>query len=86
MTAKQIAQMIPAEYRKEILETKMVESAIPSDADPSMAYLAAIWKGYIAPAEDITCPLCLQRILKNYRELYPLLVDIEKSERLLHSA
>lgn len=83
MTAKQIAGLIPAEYRREMLETNAISSAMASGGDPTMQYLAVIWKKYIDPNEKLDCSLCLERILRNLRELQPLLVELERESRLL---
>jgi hypothetical protein len=83
MTARDIAARIPAPYRKEILELNMIQTAQPIVTDASMEYLASIWKTYIAPHENITCPLCLVRILDNYKGLVDILIDLEKQSRLL---
>lgn len=83
MTLKQIATMIPAEYRREILQTNMISQAIASNADTSMHYLGTIWKTYVSPDEDLGCGMCLERILNNYRQLQPILVEMEQESRLL---
>lgn len=85
MTAKDIAGRIPASYRKEILELNMIQTAQPITSDASMEYLATIWKTYLAPHENITCPLCLVRILNNYKEMLSIFIDIEKQSRLLEA-
>lgn len=85
MTVQQIAAMIPAEYRKEILLTNMIGRAVPVYADSSMFYLGTIWKNFVAPEESLECGLCLERILNNYRQLEPLLIELEKQNSLLHS-
>jgi hypothetical protein len=85
MTQRQIAQLIPAEYRKEILATNMISQAIASSGDSGMVYLSGIWKTYISPDENITCGLCLERILGNYRQLQPMLLELEKENNLLES-
>jgi hypothetical protein len=85
MTAKQIAQLIPAEYRKEILDTNVIGSAQPVTGDPSMTYLGVIWKNYVAPDEKLDCALCLERILGNFKNLLPDIVALEKDRQLLES-
>lgn len=87
MTVREIAGRIPAEYRKEILETNMISQATASQADPSMHYLLTIWENYVEPDEiiDMGCGLCKERILKNYRELQDVLVEIEKQSNLLNA-
>ncbi len=86
MTLRQIAARIPAEYRKEILQTNMISNATASNADASMSYLLTIWQNYVEPDEiiDIGCGLCKERILKNYRELQAILLDLEKESNLLN--
>lgn len=83
MTLRQIAEKIPAEYRKEILETNMISQGVASASDPSMSYLGIIWKNYVAPGEDLSCGLCLERILNNFRQLQPVLLEMEKESKLL---
>ncbi|MVT11372.1 hypothetical protein [Chitinophaga tropicalis] len=87
MTVREIAGRIPAEYRKEILETNMISQATANSADVSMHYLLTIWKNYVEPNEivDMGCGLCKERILKNYRELQPILVELEKQSNLLNA-
>lgn len=84
MTQRQVATMIPAEYRKEILLTNMISQAIAVASDPSMFYLATIWKNYISPDEELSCGQCLSRILGNYRSIQPDLVELEKEANLLN--
>lgn len=85
MQANKIAELIPREYRKEILQTNMISRAIASSGNACMTYLATIWKNYVSPDEDLGCSVCLERILKNFRELQPVFVDLEKQSNLLSS-
>lgn len=80
-----IAEKIPADYRKEILETNMIAAAQCVGHDPSMYYLFTVWKNYVEPDGDLhlECNACLERILKNYRELQPVLAGLEKGSRLM---
>jgi hypothetical protein len=82
MTLRQIAELIPAEYRREILETNMISKAIAIASDASMHYLGTIWKNYVAE-EDLTCGACLTRVLENYRQLQQVFIDMEKESKLL---
>lgn len=84
MNLNQIASLIPQEYRTEILQTNMVANAVAVSTDANMYYLATIWRNYVSP-EDITCSLCLERILKNYKQLLPTLIEMEKQKNLLNS-
>ena len=83
MTLRQIAEQIPGEYRKEILEMDMISKAIATNSDANMSYLGVIWKKYVAPDEDLGCGMCVSRILGNYRQLQPLLITMEKESKLL---
>lgn len=83
MTVRELAKQIPGEYRREILLTNMISRAIASTADASMSYLGTVWKNYIAPEEDLSCGLCLQRVLQNFRQMQPVLVELEKEVKLL---
>lgn len=87
MTINEIASRIPAEYRKEILETNMISRATANSADASMAYLLQIWKTYVSPDEviDMGCGLCKERILTNYRQLQDTLVVLEKQSNMLNA-
>lgn len=85
MSTRNIASLIPANYRKEILDLNVIETAQPIATDGGMQYLATIWQNYIAPTEVINCPLCYQRVLKNFKELLPVIADLEKESKLLGS-
>jgi len=87
MTLNEIASLIPAEYRREILQTNMISQAIANTADPSMYYLLNIWQTYVDPANkiDVGCGLCREQILNNYRGIQETLVTLEKQSQLLAS-
>jgi len=44
MRLEKMAVLIPAEYRKEILDLEMIDKAIPNNTDNTMHYLGVIWK------------------------------------------
>ena len=83
MTQEQLAKMIPAEYRKEILMTNMIAKAQAFAGDHSMFYLFTIWKNYIEPDLDAGCGKCFERILSNFKTLQPLFIKLEQSNNLL---
>ncbi len=83
MTLDQIAALIPAEYRTEIIACRMIENAAAHRADDSMHYLFTIWITYIEPWLDMSCGLCIDRVLKNWKQIHPILVDMEKKAQLL---
>ena len=85
MNQREIAQLIPATYRREILELNIVVQSRPIASDPNMNYLGIMWKEYISPGEDLTCGLCLQRILDNFRSLQAVFIELEKESKLLAS-
>lgn len=85
MSALEIAAKIPAEYRKEILFTNMIQLAQANRADPSMYYLFTIWSNYVEPGLDMGCGVCLERVLHNLRELQPILISMEKNTNMLNA-
>ncbi|HQW16466.1 MAG TPA: hypothetical protein PLG68_17155 [Niabella sp.] len=85
MKLTDIAAMIPAEYRKEILEMDMVANAHPTSTCNTMHYLATIWKNYIEPTFTGDCNLCYSRVLNNYKQLLPTLIDLEKQAKLMNA-
>lgn len=84
MSLRKLAQLIPAEYRKEILDLNMIDTAIPNNTDTSMHYLGVIWKEYIEPDFTPDCNLCYSRVLDNMKKLKPILVELEQQHRLLN--
>jgi hypothetical protein len=86
MTPKEIAQLIPAEYRKEILELNIIENAQAISSNESMLYLVAIWKNYVEPDFSGDCNLCLGRVLTNLKNMLPTFVELEKESNLLKTA
>lgn len=85
MNNRQIALLIPVEYRREILATNMIGSAMSISANASMNYLAVVWKNYVSPNETITCGACLERILNNWRMIQMDLIELEKQSQYLDS-
>lgn len=83
MTSRQLAEKIPAEFRKEILGANMIVEAQANKQNPTMQYLATIWKDYIEPDFKIGCNLCMDRCLKGFRALQEPLIQLEKNSRLL---
>lgn len=83
MTLNQIAALIPAEYRTEIIACRMIENACGHKADDNMHYLFTIWTTYIEPGLDMSCGLCIERVLKNWKQLHPIIVEMEKNAQLL---
>lgn len=84
--SQRIAELIPAEYRKEILDLNMIDSAVANQADASMVYLATIWKTYIEPDFSPDCNLCMGRVLTNFKQIKQILIQLEKQNNLLKQA
>jgi hypothetical protein len=83
MTLKQIASLIPREYRKEILELNMIDRAIAQSTDPTMHYLGIIWKNYVDPNFTGDCNLCYGTVLTNLKNMKTTLVEMERESKLL---
>lgn len=83
MTLHAIAALIPDEYRKEILEMNMIDTAIAVGTDATMHYLGVIWKNYVEADFTPDCNMCLARVLNNMKQLKPVLVQMEKDSKLL---
>jgi len=80
----QIAALIPAEYRKEILELNMIDEAQAIGTDGSMQYLGVIWKNYVEPDFTPDCNMCYGRVLTNFKQIKKSLIELEKQSKLLN--
>ncbi len=83
MTGKELANKIPAHYRKEILELNLVAKAVAVTYNESMAYLLIIYKDYINPDERTDCNLCCARVLDQFKKMLPYFIELEKDNRML---
>lgn len=81
---QQIANLIPEEYRKEILEMNIIEQAQAVATNPSMQYLGVIWKNYVELDFDPSCNLCYTRVLDNFRGLKKTFLAMEQGDDLLN--
>lgn len=86
MSVRRIAELIPAEYRREILELNIIESSVAMAGNESMDYLVVIWKDYVEHDFEPECNLCRARVLGNFKEMKSTLVEMEKEYQLLKSA
>lgn len=84
MNYQEIAKLIPASYRKEILETNMIANAVGIGGNPEMFYLHSVWKQFIEP-EIGDCALCFQRVLTNFRQLQQTFIDLKQADELLQT-
>lgn len=85
MKIQKMAALIPAEYRKEILDLNMIETARLTADDYTMHNLCVIFKDYIEKDFDPACPLCYARVIKFFKQIKPALEELEKQSRLLDS-
>lgn len=77
------ARLIPDEFRKEIIELDLVNTAKAQIEDGTMNYLGTIWKNYIEPGYELTCNACCVKVLKAFRLMLPVFFAIEKEKKLL---
>lgn len=82
-TLRDIAQLIPPEYRREILELNMLQKAQAIRSDPTMNYLGVIYKNYIDPGFSGDCPLCYSRVLDHFRAMRTIFIELENERKLL---
>lgn len=85
MTLKEIAKLIPAVERREILKQGMISSAQPTTANATMLYLAKLWKKHIDYNIEVDCNFCMQTVLNNYTQIAAELVELERQSVLLES-
>lgn len=79
----EIAKLFSSEDRKHILTENLISSAAPIQSNESMRKLGIYWKVYVEPDFKPECGLCLNRILNNYRQLQPYLIELEQNSNLL---
>lgn len=84
MKIEQMASLIPAEYRKEILDLNMIDTAVPNNTDNTMFYLCVVFKDYIETDFDPACPRCYSRVINFFKRIKPALEELEKQSRLLN--
>lgn len=84
MKISEIAAAIPAEYRKEILETNMIADSIAQRGNPQIEYLANVWKVYVEAAFNPTCNRCLETLKRNFVIMQPILIKLEQESKLLN--
>ncbi|TWP28437.1 hypothetical protein ETU09_05800 [Apibacter muscae] len=85
---KELAKKIPDNIRSGYLITEEdpILNASPKLSNPNMKLLAEIWKKFIYPNEEITdCPICMDRILTNFRQMKDDLIELERDYRKLNS-
>jgi len=84
MNYLQMAQRIPSLLRKEILEQNLIYKSAPISSDKHMQLLYTIYCTYIDPGGQHApdCHYCLQEALNGFKELLPVMLDLQKAEEL----
>jgi len=89
MNYKQIARRIPDNVRSQIIlsEENPITKAVPVQVNYHMNLLFEVWFTFIEPntTKKYNCPICLQNILDNFRQMQGALVELEKENQLLNS-
>lgn len=83
MSLEAIVSLIPASYRKEILELNLIDTAIARADNGDMNYLATIWQQYVEKDFDPSCNLCYSRVLQNFKNLKLVMIQMEKNDKML---
>lgn len=97
----EIAKMIPAEYRRSILEKNHIFKAVVQFHDWDMMQLWFYWKNFIEPDSQVydytitggkvvvashnQCGICLRKLLDKWKLLEPYMVALEVEEACLNS-
>jgi hypothetical protein len=81
---KQIADKIPHEYRRKII-LEWLPVAKATMGNPEFKMLWEAYYIYIDPngVKKSNCPICLENVLKNWKDLAPHLVEAEKEYNAL---
>jgi len=85
MNLKDFARQLPDKYRRQLLEDNIIYKAIARVGDVHMKMLLIYWSHYmdtISPIDE-QCNICLNEILKKYKDLEPIFVELEKEYQLL---
>jgi len=86
MNLRDVALMIPSEFRLDILDSNAIYKAIAIPTDPHMFMLFTIWETYVNPESgmDRNCTACLGKILNDFKTLQETFVELRREEQLLH--
>lgn len=83
MSLRKIAERIPHEYRRELLELNLIDIAVATDGNEPMHYLVVIWQQYIELDFQEDCNLCRSRVLTNFKGIKKTLIELEQEYQLL---
>lgn len=84
-STRRLAALILPEYRKEILELEMIGRAQAVTSDPVMDQLINVWQKFVEHDFRADCDQCCSRVLKEFKKMYPFLVELEQESRLLNA-
>jgi hypothetical protein len=84
MTTAQIAANIPHELRQQIL-LEWIPAAKPTLANPEFKMLWNAYFIYVDPngVKKDNCPICLENVMKNWKQLQKHLVEAEQQYNAL---
>jgi hypothetical protein len=85
-TIKEIAKKIPDEVRslRVLTVANPIHNATNSLNDPHMKLLTDVWYTFIEPnTERSTCPICLDNIRTNFRQMQEVLIELEEDYQKL---
>lgn len=89
MDYRSIARKIPDNVRSRLIicDADPITHAVPVQVNYHMNVLFEVWFEFIEPSspKKYNCPICLQNILNNYREMKGALIELEREYRLLNS-
>jgi hypothetical protein len=88
MDYKVLARRIPNNVRSQKLFTAddPIATAIPISINYQMQVLFNIWFTFIEPEGEkkLNCPICLQTILDNFRQMHGVLIELERESKILN--
>lgn len=84
-TLREIAERIHPNYRRRLLEENLIYKAIAIPNDAHMQVLFTVWTTFIDTSGllDKTCAYCMVDILAQFKQLQPVLIELEKEAALL---
>lgn len=83
---RELSKKIPDNIRSELIITEEdpILNASPNSENKNMKLLSDIWYEFIAPHDTKSeCPICLNTILTNFRQMKEELIELEKEYRKL---
>lgn len=75
-----MAELVPAEIRKVILERKMIDKAKPYQENELFKFLFEAYAEFIDVAKevsDFTCHQCRGKVWEDWKKLKPYLITLE---------